>query len=242
MGKPMTRPRCSSVPRPSAWLAAFALLASMAAPRGASAVTLGQVDDFEDGTTQGWVVALQGATPPAATLPVNVGTGGPAGANDNFLRLTSLGNYGPGGKLVAINLSQWTGDYVTANVLGISASVINLGATDVSLRFYVSDADGGPPTNAAISTQAIVLPSGSGWTNVLFPISASDLTATFGSAGAALADAREIRILHALAASFPPENKTAQVGLDNLTAVPEPGTGLLLGLGLVALTARRARA
>lgn len=238
----MTQARFSSVPRLSRWLAAAALLAGLAASHGASAVTLGQVDDFEDGTTQGWVVALQGANPPAATLPTNIGTGGPAGANDNFLQLTSLGNYGPGGKLIAINVSQWTGDYIAANVLGISASVINLGATDVSLRLYVADPNGGPPTNAAISTQAIVLPSGSGWTNVVFGTSASDLTATLGSASAALADARDIRILHALTAVFPGENKTAQIGLDNLTAVPEPGTGLLLGLGLVALGARRTRA
>jgi hypothetical protein len=219
-----------------------ALLAGIAAPHGASAVTLGQVDDFEDGTTQGWVVALQGANPPAATLPTNISSGGPAGANDNYLQLTSLGNYGPGGKLIAINVSQWTGDYIAANVLGISASVINLGATDVSLRFFFSDADGAPPSNAAISSQAIVLPSGSGWTNVVFPISASDLTATVGSVEAALANARDVRILHALTAAFPGENKNAQIGVDNLTAVPEPGTGLLLGLGLVALGARRTRA
>lgn len=237
----MTRARFSSIPRLSPWLAAVALLASIAASHGASAVTLGQVDDFEDGTTQGWVVALQGASPPAATLPVNISTGGPGGANDNFLQLTSLGNFGPGGKLIGINVSQWTGNYITANVLAISASVINLGASDVSLRFYVSDANGGPATNAAISTQAIVLPSGSGWTNVVFPMSASDLTATLGSVGAALADARDIRILHALTAFFPGENKAAQIGLDNLTAVPEPATGLLLGLGLVALAARRRR-
>ena len=38
--------------------AALTGLLFLAAATPATAVTLGQVDDFEDGTTQGWVVAL----------------------------------------------------------------------------------------------------------------------------------------------------------------------------------------
>jgi hypothetical protein len=51
------------------------------------AVTVGQVDTFEDGTTQGWVAGVLGAVHPVP--PANA-LGGPAGANDNYLLLTSL--------------------------------------------------------------------------------------------------------------------------------------------------------
>ena len=43
----------------------------------ASAITLDQVDNFEDGTTQGWLVGLLGAPHPAP--PANIPDGGPLG-------------------------------------------------------------------------------------------------------------------------------------------------------------------
>ena len=218
------------------WLAALALLAGFAAARDASALTLGQVDDFEDGTTQGWHInGLGTANPPAGTLPANVATGGPGGAGDSYLQLTSSGSSGAGGRLVGINVSQWAGDYTALAVTGISASVRNFGASDLSLRVYV--ADGG--TNSAVSTTAILLATGSGWLNVLFPIAAGDLTSLAGNAAAALSGVAELRILHSATALSPGAPILAQLGIDNFAVVPEPGTGLLLGLGLLAFAARR---
>jgi hypothetical protein len=214
------------------------LLAGGAVAPEASAVTLGQVDDFEDGTTQGWVINLLGSSTPAGAVPTNVSTGGPGGAGDHYLRLSSIGGRGAGSRLVGINLTQWACNFLTQNVLGISASVINLGATDLSLRLYVEDSGSGSEMNTAISTQAISLPSGSGWTHVVFPTTADALTALTGSASTALSNVTELRILHSLTAAFPGEVIVAQLGIDNFTAVPEPGTGLLAGLGLVALAAR----
>jgi hypothetical protein len=235
----MHRPIPPSRSRPGPWLASLALLVSLAAAPDASAVALGQVDDFEDGTTQGWIINLLGTgNPPAETLPVNVSTGGPAGAGDNYLRLTSVGGYGAGSRLVGINVSQWQGDFITQNVLGISASVINLGVTDVSLRLYLkSDAGGG--FNDAISSAPIVLPSGSGWTNVVFPTTVAALSSINGSAATALAALTELRILHSANGAFPGEIIVAQIGVDNLAAIPEPNTALLIGCGLIALAARR---
>lgn len=236
---PMLRPRSSSLAR---WLAVVPLLAGLAAARGASAVAVGQIDTFEDGTTQGWVIALQGASPPAAALPANVSTGGPAGLDDSFLRLTSTGSFGPGGRLIGINVTQWTGDFITAGVLAISVDVINLGATDVSLRLAVGDPSSGSVENRAFSKNAIVLPSGSGWTHVVFPITTDDLSPIFGDAASALAGVTELRILHSPSGGYQGTPSTAQIGVDNITALPEPGTGALLGLGVVALSARRRRA
>src|SRR3954470_2593465 len=64
----------------------------------ARAVTPGQVDTFENGTTENWMINLLGMQPPpVAALPVNIPTGGPAGAGDNYLQLSSVGGNGPGG-------------------------------------------------------------------------------------------------------------------------------------------------
>ena len=70
-------------------LAATVLVASPllhAAALGAQ-VTAGQVDTFEGGTTQGWVVG----DPSHPAPPTNIATGGPAGAGDNYLQLTAVG-------------------------------------------------------------------------------------------------------------------------------------------------------
>lgn len=89
------------------------MLAALGVPRFASAVTVDQVDTFEDGTTQGWVVGLLGSAHPAP--PINVPTNGPAGAGDHFLQLTAVGGDFAGSRLTVINATQWGGNYVAAD-------------------------------------------------------------------------------------------------------------------------------
>ena len=90
----------------------------------ASGAVIGQVDNFEDGTTQGWVVGLLGAPSPAP--PQNIPNGGPLGAGDNYLQLTSVGGSGAGNRLVVINLAQWAGNYTAAGVTFIGMDLRNL--------------------------------------------------------------------------------------------------------------------
>src|SRR5678815_5531455 len=63
------------------------------------------VDNFEDGTTQGWFVPGPHPAPPA-----NIPTGGPGGAGDNYLQVTALGGDTAGSRLSVQNASQWQGD------------------------------------------------------------------------------------------------------------------------------------
>lgn len=221
-------------------LATAAILAALAAPRLAAGVTLGQLDSFEDGTTQNWVVGLLGSPHPAP--PVNVATGGPAGAGDHFLQVTAVGGIGAGNRLTVINPAQWAGNYEAAGVTGIAMDVFNLGNTNLALRLLFEDPTIAPPSNEAVSSSAISVPAGSGWSHIVFPITAGDLTAVFGSVDAALSNATAIRIFHATTAAFPGDPIVAQLGVDNIRAVPEPAAATLLAfaLGWIALVRRRA--
>lgn len=198
---------------------------------------LGQVDTFEDGTTQNWVVNLLGMGSHPAP-PTNVPTGGPAGVDDNYLRLTSVGGGGSGSRLAVLNLAQWTGNYLASGVNAITMDVNNMGATDLSLRLLFENPMGGPPTDAAI-TALVFLPSGSGWRSVTFLVGPNDLTALSGSVTTVLANTTALRIYHSPAAAFPGPPVEAQLDVDNIraAAVPEPATMLLLGSGLAAVGA-----
>ena len=115
----------------------------------AGAVTVGQVDDFQGGTTQGW---LEGAISP--NPPTNVPDGGPLGVGDNYLQNVSSGGFGAGSRQVMFNLVQWSGDYVTAGVTRIEADMANFGATALSMRIAI---EGGAPLGRYGSTSAVNL-------------------------------------------------------------------------------------
>jgi hypothetical protein len=185
---------------------AVALLALLAATP-AMPLTIGQIDDFEDGTTAGWSVGG-----PSPAPPENIASGGPLGLNDNYLQLRSLGGSGPGSRLVAFNLAQWAGDYVAAGAAVIEMDVNNFGLSDLSLRLLFTNASG---TNTAV-TQAVNVPSGSGWQGIQFAIGPADLVVLTGSAAGALSGASEVRLMHNPLPTFPPPPFAAMVGVDNI--------------------------
>jgi hypothetical protein len=196
----------------------------------------GQRDDFEGGTTQGWSVG----DPAHPQPPTNVATGGPGGAGDNYLLLTSVGGNGPGSRLSAVNLAQWAGDYRAAGIGAIRMDVANFGSNDIFLRLLWADPLMGPPTNVAVSS-GVLLPAGSGWQTITFDLGGASITTLLGSGDMALRTATELRLFHNPAPLFigPPNSSppiVASLGVDNITAVavvPEPSTLLLLGSGLL---------
>jgi hypothetical protein len=232
------------VMKPSAKIIALLFLVGVAKPHIASAVIVGQVDTFEDGTTQNWIINAAGmGAPPPAALPINASSGGPAGAGDAYLRLTALGGGGSGSRLTVANFAQWAGDYLAAGVSALEMDLLNLGTTDLSLRLMIADPIPGPPTNIAFSTIAVSLPTGTGWTHVVLPIAPSDLTAGLGSVEEALRNATELRLYHSPALNFPNpvlpiEAIVAQLGVDNIRAnaqpVPEFGSAGLVAASLIA--------
>lgn len=228
------------------WVVPALLSLAVAAPAGA--VTIGQVDDFEDGTTQGWAVAFGPGGGPHPAPPQNIATGGPAGLDDNFLMLTAVGGGGPGSRLTAGNLAQWSGDYIAGGVGRIEMWVNNFGQNDLSLRLLFEDPLGGPPANVAYSADPIVVVAGGGWQKISYSLAEADLQAALGDVHSALSGATVLRLYHGVADGFPGEVVSAQLGVDNIraaAAVPEPATWALMigGFGLTgaALRGRAAR-
>lgn len=203
-------------------------LAGLTAGQATAAVSVGTQDTFNDGTTNGWSAGAASGFQPA-----NVPGGGPAGAGDPYLKLVASGIGGPGGKLVGIAPDQWFGDYIAAGVTGIEMDVINLGATNVNLRLYFAGTSG-----SGSSVDGVTVASGSGWTRVAFSTLPGAITTAVGvPALDVLSNVSELRLFHSAAASFPGPNIAAQIGIDNVTAVPEPGTWATLALGLAVIGA-----
>jgi hypothetical protein len=228
------------------WLATALVAAASTISSTAQAqnIAVGNQNTFSGGTTEGWLINLLGfggAVPQPQVIP----TGGPGGAGDAYLQLTSRGGGGPGSRLVALNLEPtWTGNYLAAGVGALAIDAINLGQSSLTLRLMFENPIGpNAPTDIAASFTGATLAAGSGWQRLLFPLADLRVVAPMMDLTALLSNTTAIRLYHSDAFG-PPEPVTAQLGVDNITAVaavPEPSTFLLVGGGLVAAAAFRRR-
>jgi hypothetical protein len=201
------------------------ILSALAQAAQAVPIDVTQIDDFQDGTTQGWGSGFQNPNP-----PVNVADVGPAGIGDDSLQITSTGGAGAGSRLVAFNRIQWAGDYLAPGVVMIIADVNNVGATDLDLRVAFDGAGG-----RFASTLSLPLLSWSGWQVLGFPITAADLTSVGGfDLNATLGSLTELRLISAAVPSFMGDPIVAQLLVDNVL-VPEPSKPALLAAGLAVL-------
>jgi hypothetical protein len=208
----------------------------MAAVAPARAViVLGQIDDFEIGTTLNWE---EGS--PSPNPPTNVPTGGPAGMDDNYLQNVSSGGGGPGSRMVMFNQDQWAGDYAAAGVDLIAVHAANFGSVELLLRVTIFSGNSGTWFS---STTPFTLPADGIWRSLSFPL--TDLALTQGggseSLGLVLANVRELRILSSDAPDSLGASLAGTLGIDNIAAVPEPSTLLTLAVGAVLLALARRR-
>ena len=178
------------------------------------AITLGQIDDFEDGTTQGWREGFQSPNPTN-----HIGSGGPTGVGDAFVENVSSGSSSvAGGKQVMFNRSQWSGDYVSGGIKRIFADMTNLGSNPMSMRIAIKSG-----STRYGSTSATILPADGIWRRVSFGLNVTEMSMIKGAAAldTALSNVSELRML---SASTGPKWKgdaiAATLGVDNITASP----------------------
>ena len=220
--------------RPSAVLTLF--FCALFAHSSASAIMLGQTDDFQDGTAMNWIHG----SPASMNPPINVADAGPGGAGDHALLNNSTGSAGPGSRMAMLNETQWTGDYNAAGVTQI----------DIMMR---ADPAGAPLTirlgfeenigERAVS-EAIAVPHDGNWHSFSYDISPSALTVVGGllSAEDILSNVMELRIFSSdnPVPSWQGDTIAANLYVDNIVAVPEPGVGVTM-ISLIALLALRRR-
>jgi hypothetical protein len=219
-------------------------------PGAAQAVSVGQVDTFEDGTLQGWSQGLSAST---ADHMRNVSSGGPAGLNDNYLEVTSDSTLPfSGNRLTFFNREQWTGDYTAAGITAIAMDVRNFCPCDpLNLRLGVNasviDSTGTSFLGGTFVTSAITLDSSSGWTRVVFSLRPEDLIAVDPARGnyvmgndvqITLANVNELRLLNSADPDWNGLPITSRLGVDNIHVVPLPPALVMFASGLVVLLTR----
>lgn len=206
------------------------LIASLLIPAYAGAVTLGQHDSFSGPSLDGW------------SRGVALADAGPEGVGDDALEMVADG-FVTDGKIVNFNQSQWSGDYLAAGITAIMIDVNNTGANDLLLR-VVFGTTSFPRFGLGdwyASIQAVPVMAGSGWQTILLPIGPTDLRRVQGSGGYsdALGSVSTMRLLHSAVPRTQGDPIVATLRIDNITAVPEPGTGLLVLTGLLGLASGR---
>ena len=235
----------------------FAILLSLLLlPSGAArAISVGQIDNFEDGTLQGW---RMGTTTVTAEHMTNITDGGPAGAGDNFLQVTSHETHGTtsggGNRLTFFNRLQWTGDYTAAGITAIAMDLKNISSSEILNMRLAINGGFGPSfdfTGGVFTTSAsISLNSGSDWTRAVFSLLPGDLIPISGGTGgnttgndvqATLANVLELRLLNSASPDWSGLPIAATLGVDNIHAVPLPPALALFGSGLVVLLTRRCK-
>lgn len=194
-------------------------------------IVLGQSDDFQDGTFEGWS---------SGDAMTNVPDGGPAGTGDRFLQLESFGGSGTGSHLAAFNDSAWIGNFQAAGVTDVAVDMKNLGQTTLSMRLVLFDFS--TADTRWTSTVAKTLSVGGGWQTLVFSTREADLTRVRGTDSYAdlIVDVNRMMFRHdGGTPSATGTSVVGKVGWDNIRAVPEPASLLALGVGVLLLRRRR---
>lgn len=195
-----------------------------------ASIVVGQIDDFEDGTVMNWG---------GGANPVNIATGGPAGANDNYVQITADRPSGPASRLAMYNDLQWSGDYITAGVTAIEMDVLNSSGQDVHMRLLSLFGGGGDYT----SLNATIVPDDGQWHHIVLSVLPGDLVSVGGfDYNATFSALPRLMLRHdadPAAGAGQGDAIMGVLGFDNITATPEPATLGLLALGGLLFVRRR---
>lgn len=195
-------------------------------------VTTGLINDFQSGSTEGWVHPISNSFEP--TIASDTGS---AGTGDHALLLSASGDGGraAGSRLLALNRSApWTGA-VNPDITAITMDLNGLD-NDLQIRIAVGSGTGRAGTWYASETAYSL--TGNNWQSHSFSL--SDLVLANGgseSLETVLSNIAEFRILHSTSTNFIGDKINASFAVDNISAVPVPGALWLFAsaLGLLGL-------
>lgn len=241
-------------------LTRFALgVALILAAGSAQAIMIGQVQNFDGQTNPGWVTSFFGAmnpNPPSVVSSSNL--------SGDAMQLVATGDpmiprSQPGGKLTAFEVGGlWSGDYLGAGVSGITMDLYNSpesSALSVRVLMMSFNDDFSVLQGAFYSSDAIGIEPGQTLDAALFSLQQGALTDLLGGASdyaTVFSDVDSVRIFHnpdggtliggPFGAGEAAPFVSATLEVDNITAIPEPTTAVLLSLGLLGLVSRPIRA
>ncbi len=153
----------------------WVIICAVLATSTSFAASLLNVDDFEDGTRQGWNGDL-----PSISV---VDTGGPDGPGDHFLQVVSDGGFGPGSRLAAFNDEpDWIGDYLDAGASAFEADMVNFATTAAPVDMRVVLFGPGSTSNRFTSVDAVSVPNDGVWRHYSFSLSSDELMLVGGGA------------------------------------------------------------
>lgn len=242
--------RLQARPPPAFSFVPAVLLGLLLQPSPARAISSSQIDDFSDGSTQGWAMGVDSIT---ASHMTNISDGGPTGTGDSYLQIVADGTAVQGGRLTFFNQMQWTGNYLESAVTAIALDVRNLSSSEpLDLRlairggFLDPDQPGVFLGGLFATDSSVSLNSGSDWTHAVFSLAPGNLVPVSGRSGTtgndvmvALGNVLELRLLNSATPDWNGLPVTATLGIDNVRAVSLPSTAALLVSGLLVLLSWR---
>lgn len=156
-------------------------------------VAINQVDDFNDGSVNGWITGKANDT-----IIIN---------QNNKLQVRAIGGFGQFGKLLTFNESQWSGDYIGQGITSIKMKLQNtFNPLNVSLKMRLAIGNTrapGPPGSPTgtwfVSTVPVVIDVASGEVEAIFSIEETALTKAQGpdSYASVLSNVAALRIINA---------------------------------------------
>jgi autotransporter-associated beta strand protein len=173
------------------------------------AVTLGQLDTFNDGTLDNW---------DGGDTLANVGTGGPAGVGDKYLSAKTTGSPGgPGSHLATDNTVQWPGNYSAAGIIDVSVDMLNPNAVVLPMRVVLF----GPSGERWTSAVADSVPADGVWHHEVFSLLQPDLLEVSGSTAysATITAVSRLMFRYDPTASSGGAVFNGSIGIDNVLAI-----------------------
>ncbi len=213
-------------------LAGLALLTPTAA---ALAVDPEAFESFASGTLGGWG---------GGSAPTLVSNGGPSGAFDAYVRISSGAGGSPNLALTNSDV-RWTGNYQSPIIIGMEAAMANFGQTPVSMRWTFFNTN----TNRYSTTDVAVVPADGQWRTyqwLFSPYGFFGLQQVQGTlpVEVGMTGVSQISLRHNVLPAPGGDAITASLGVDNIRVIPfipAGNTATIVALSGVVLLARRRR-